>query len=80
MQVVRVSGTIKKSEQEAVRRARSIIVHARKAGGISRSIVSGPPASVPDSHVGDLSANPDHISLGIEYSGGEEAEMTDDEE
>ena len=33
VQVVRVSGTIRKSEEEAIRRARASIVKARRAGG-----------------------------------------------
>ena len=41
VQVVRVSGTIKKSEEEAIRRARSIILHARKTESVSSSITTG---------------------------------------
>lgn len=33
MQVVRVSGTIKKAEEEAVRRARGAILRAKREGG-----------------------------------------------
>lgn len=33
MQVVRVSGTIKKAEEEAIRRARAAILRAKREGG-----------------------------------------------
>lgn len=44
IQVVRVSGTIKKSEEEAVRRARVHIVRARRARAASSSLTTGLPA------------------------------------
>ncbi|USW56974.1 Putative RNase P subunit Pop5/Rpp14/Rnp2 [Septoria linicola] len=43
IQVVRVSGTIKKSEEEAVRRARLVILRAQreKSGGVNSALLSG---------------------------------------
>ena len=41
IQVVRVSGTIKKSEEEAIRRARMTIVRAQRAKAATGSLPSG---------------------------------------
>lgn len=41
IQVVRVSGTIKKAEEEAIRRARAVIVRAQRAKGDAAAATVG---------------------------------------
>lgn len=53
IQVVRISGTIKKSEEEAIRRARMSIVRVRKAEEKSRATNSGVPNETDLAHQED---------------------------
>jgi len=48
IQVVRVSGTIKKAEEEAIRRARLSIVRAKRAAAGGRVVMGGEAAAVDD--------------------------------
>ena len=58
MQVVRTSGTIKKAEQEAIKRARAAILRAKREGGDVSA----------DGLIGLLS-QPDEEALGVSGNG-----------
>lgn len=74
MQVVRVSGTIRKSEEEAVRRAKASILRAHRAGrGVGADAVLGMLAAGVD----DGLEGRDVVMAGIED---EDDEDEDDEE
>ncbi|CAK4030387.1 Ribonuclease P MRP subunit POP5 [Lecanosticta acicola] len=74
IQVVRVSGTIKKSEEEAIRRARATIVRAQRAEAATLATASGK-APEHNGDDGDMS-----MANGIEDFDGPEAGDTDEED
>lgn len=74
IQVVRVSGTIKKSEEEAIRRARITIVRAQRAKAPPSTTLSGA-APADDADDGDLD-----MTNSIEDFDGPNAGDTDDED
>lgn len=74
IQVVRVSGTIKKSEEEAIRRARMTIVRAQRAKAETGALSSGNLTAHEDAD-GDFD-----MANGIEdFEGPAEAESDDDD-
>ena len=74
MQVVRVSGTIKKAEEEAIRRARAAILRAKREGGEGGS----------DDVFGMFSQFDDDDALGISGKGKKKgtagSDLSDDED
>lgn len=65
-QVVRVSGTIKKAEEEAIRRARISIRRAKKAGGASAGL---PNSTTVSTTASGLSADTNH-DVDMEFANG----------
>ena len=74
MQVVRVSGTIRKAEEEAIRRARLSIVHASRASRNAPAAISISGNSVDDADAGFL-----NMMEGIEDRD-EPGDLEDDED
>lgn len=66
MQVVRVSGTIKKAEEEAVRRARITIRRAQKASAAAKAIANGHATAGAQAISGNLAGDED-VDMGFAH-------------